>query len=255
MNCWIEGVGTSGIVVGHATGCLVGGNHIDGTAEHGIYVSSSSGCIISNNVIRSAGRRGGVSTCVGIKIADTTGSMIVSNIVDAPLTEGILVEFGTARCTIVGNLVRDTPQRAIRVNARTSAIQIIGNILAEARTEAIRIFGGSGCSITGNTIDSANDTAIAVDGSASGATISGNSIPAGPADGWVIRIDGSGHLAQGNHLASCRFGIRVAPGAKGIRLVHNNIAATERAYSDIGTDNIIIDGHNSPPQRQGRDHR
>ena len=252
LNCWIEGVGTCGIVVGQAIGCLISGNHIDGTAEHGIYSSASQGCIFSNNVIRNAGRLGGVSTCVGIKVADTTESTFNANIVESPLTEGILIESGTARCTVVGNVIHDTPQRTIRINDQTSAIQITGNILADAKTEAIRIFGGSGCSVMGNTITSARDTAIAIDGPARDATIIGNTVAAGPANGWAMRIDGSGHFVCGNHIMKCRFGIQVAPSARSIRMVSNQITATERAYSDVEDDSVTIDGHEGVPHQRGR---
>jgi|SRR5271157_847873 len=247
-NCWIEGVGTSGIVVGNASRCSVSSNVIDGTAEHGIYLSASSGCIVSNNTVRDAGRRGGVSTCVGIKIADTTESTVIANVVESPLTEGIVIEHGTARCTIMGNVVREAPQRAIRVNARTTGIQITGNILARAMTEAIRVFGGTGCNITGNTIDSANNTAIAIDGPTRSALITGNLIVTGPANGWTIRISGSGHLVHGNYLAACDYGIFIDAKAKNIRLLYNQIEATKRAYTGVQNDNIIIDVHDNLPR-------
>jgi parallel beta-helix repeat protein len=233
LNNWFEGLGSCGLVLGFATGCVVSGNHIDGTAEHGIYVSSSHNCIVANNVVRNAGRLGGVSTVVGIKVARTNGLTLSANVVEAPLTEGILIESGSSHCTIVGNLIRGAGQRAIRVNDKTSNVQVSGNILAEAATEAVRIFGGTGCNITGNTIESTNDTAIAIDGPARGVVVSNNSITAGPADGWTIRVDGSGHVLMGNVIGSCRYGIQLTSGARDVRLMFNQISATGRPFSEF----------------------
>jgi parallel beta-helix repeat protein len=233
INNWFEGLGTCGIVVGFATNCLIAGNHIDGTAEHGIYVSSSNDCIVANNVVRDAGRRSGVSTVVGIKVARTNGLVLSANVVESPLTEGILIESGTSRCSIVGNLIRRPAQRAIRVNDKTSNIQINGNILSDAGTEAIRLFGGVGCNISGNTIDSNKDTAIAIDLAAKGALVSNNSIASGPANGWAIRLDGSSHVLMGNVISECRYGINIMSGARDLRIMFNRITATGRSISDF----------------------
>ena len=240
LNNWFEGLGTCGIVLGFASGCVVTGNHIDGTAEHGIYISSTTDCIVANNVVRDAGQRGGVSTVVGIKVARTNGLVLSGNVVESALTEGILIESGTSRCTVVANLVRQAGQRAIRVNDKTSSIQISGNMLFESGTETIRVFGGTSCNINGNTIESTKDSAITIDSASRGVSVANNSITGISTDAWTIRLDGAGHVLMGNVINACKFGVKLASSARDIRLLFNQITATDRPLSEFDSKMVKV---------------
>jgi parallel beta-helix repeat protein len=138
INNFIEGVGTSGIVVGNSSGTVVAGNTISGALEHGIYVSVSSDTTVANNLITQVGAAD-CGACAGIKLANALRARIERNVISSPSHDGILFESGTTDSEATANKLSDVPQSGIRVLAGATRIRISRNVFTNVRGPTVLI--------------------------------------------------------------------------------------------------------------------
>jgi parallel beta-helix repeat protein len=231
----IEAVGTCGIALDNATEILVQDNHIDRPVEHGIYLSNSTvDSTITRNNITEAGY-GGSGTVVGIKLAgpNCKRNKVSRNLIDSPLTEGVICDFGSSDNVIEENRIIYTPERCIRIVANADRNVVRDNFLSEAGAEAIRDMGGSRTVIERNTVEGTGRAGIRLDPASSGARVYGNHLLDVDGNSWSIDVSGSSHEIVANDISDqVRRGIMVRSGSTGIMVDKNNNRATEVPFSD-----------------------
>jgi parallel beta-helix repeat protein len=240
----IEAVGTCGIALDNATQVLVEDNHIRRPVEHGIYLSSSTvGSTVSRNHIREAGY-GGRSTVVGIKLAgpDCRRNTISRNVIDNPLTEGVICDAGSSDNLIEANTVKNAPQRSVRILPDADRNLVRDNVLSGAGAEAILDMGGSRTIIEGNTIERTGRAGIQLDAGTAGARVYGNHLLIVDGDSWSIDVSGSGHKIVANNISDQVLnGIRVRSDGVRVTLDQNNNRASRYSLSDRGSATTIVE--------------
>jgi parallel beta-helix repeat protein len=240
----IEAVGTCAIALDNATQVLVEDNHIRRPVEHGIYLSSSTvGSTVSRNHILEAGY-GGRSTVVGIKLAgpDCLRNTISRNVIDHPLTEGVICDTGSSDNLIEGNTVKNAPQRGVRIVADADRNLVRDNVLSGAGAEAILDMGSRRTLIEGNTVQRTGRAGIKLEAASVGVRVLGNHLLAVDGDSWSIDVSGSGHEIVANNISDQVLqGIRVRPGGVRITLDKNNNRASRISLSDRGNATTIVE--------------
>lgn len=239
----IEGVGSCGIAMDNATKVLVEGNHIRRPVEHGIYLSSSTvDTTVSHNHIIEAGYSGR-STVVGVKLAGAgcRRNTIRHNVIDKPLTEGVICDAGSSDNLIEANVVSNAPQRGVRIVADADRNLVRDNVLSDAGAEAILDMGGSRTVIEGNTVQRTGRAGIQLDEASVEARVRGNHLLAVDGDSWSIDVSGSGHEIVANNISDQVLrGIRVRLGGVGVTLDRNNNRASRISLSDRGNATTIV---------------
>lgn len=133
----IEGVGTSGIVVGNSSNTIVSGNVIVTTLEHGIYVSESSDVLVTRNTINRVGAGGSCGACAGVKLANAVRVRVLGNVIATPSQDGILFDNGTVDSEASGNTVRGAGQYGIRLLQQTRDNLIAENVVEDSGNDAV----------------------------------------------------------------------------------------------------------------------
>jgi Pectate lyase superfamily protein/Right handed beta helix region len=232
---FIEAVGTCGIALDNATLVLVEDNYISRPVEHGLYLSESTVEItVTRNRITQAGF-GGASTVVGIKLAgpNCRRNTVNGNVIDAPLSEGVICDLYSSDNLIEANTIRNTPQRCIRIVASSDRNLIRDNVLAGAGAEAIRDMGGTQTVIQGNTVEGAARAGIRLDPASSHVTVSGNHLIDVNGAAWSIDVSGRDHEIVSNNITDqVQHGIVLRADSRRITVDANNNRASVVRLSD-----------------------
>lgn len=231
----IEAVGTCGIALDHATLVLIEDNHIRRPVEHGIYLSESTvDTTLTRNHITRAGF-GGTGTVVGIKLAGPMcrHNTVSRNIIDAPLSEGVICDLQSSDNLIEGNTIKNTPLRCVRIVANSDGNVIRDNVLSGAGAEAIREMGGSQTLIEGNTVEGAAQAGIRLDPASSRVRVVGNHLIEVNGAAWSIDVSGRDHEILDNNITDqVRLGILLRAGSRRVTVDANNNRATVTRISD-----------------------
>jgi hypothetical protein len=197
INNTIDSVGTGGVVMDHATDCIISGNIIHRPVEHGVYISTLSTDVqIFGNQIIDAGY-GGVSTVEGVKLANSVvNAHVHGNIITNALADGIVFESGVADCSAIGNTVRLCGYIGIRVNVGATDVTIDGNKVLDNVGVGIRCIGGTTIKISNNKVRANGPSCIQTDSGTTAVDISHNQLS--QVGGYAIELTATGATIMGN---------------------------------------------------------
>jgi len=194
--------GTHGFTISSKSYVTIQGFTITGTSGAGIYAIGASHVTISGNHVTGAGHPASGQTAQGIKLNNTSDSLVQGNTTDHNSEAGISLTDGSTRNTVKGNEsfanARGYVRAAPGIDVRAPGNAIIGNRCHDNEDTGIQSYtGGSnglivnnlaygngdhgiddlnvtGQRIIGNTVYGNVTAGINVEGSSSGATVENN---------------------------------------------------------------------------------
>lgn len=240
QRLYVHNVGTTGIVVGgSSTDVLVDDCVVSSTAEHGIYISSASSVTVQNCRVHDAGQAGGVSTVVGIKIADSSDVKVHGCTVTNALTDGIIIDVAASGVEIYDNWVASANRDGIRINSAGDGCTVRGNTILSPAQRGIRVVTASKSAIEDNVIRYAatppaagTPPAIQVDATGTDTEVRRNRVYGGSTTSYAIDVLGPRTAVAANRVTDATLGIRFQASATGSVESHNVVSASTTAFSD-----------------------
>lgn len=230
----IDDVGTCAVSMGECSDWRLDHVVAGDSAEHSFYVSSSTDVTLDHCRSLGAGRAGGVSTVVGLKLSSSTRTRVRSMEITNSLTEGIIFESDTDTllddCYVWGNT-----QRGIRILAGSTRPKIRNSRFRTNATGDVRDFGSTGALMTGchhiGTAPTASVLLLA-DGTV-GFEAYDNDVTAGPSGGWTYDIKGTNGRIRRNRIRSCDYGIISRAGVTSGTVASCDVTASILDYSVV----------------------
>src|SRR6266542_2087038 len=198
----VSGVNGVGIYVNTLSNVTVSGNTISNTSNYGLHVDTSSNVTVSGNDVSFAGQRAVDLIKYGIKLTDTTNSLVSGNVSHDNSNDGIFLDATTTGVRVTGNEAfgnargysraapgidvrgyNNTVDRNISHDNEDSGFQfytgshdnlVVDNLSYGNGDHGIDDLGSTNQRIISNTVYDNVAAGINVEGSSTGATIENN---------------------------------------------------------------------------------
>jgi parallel beta-helix repeat protein len=217
---------TYGFVISGRSWITVQGFTVTGTSKTGISVSSSSNITISGNRVSNAGQPIDGKTAQGIKLNDTTDSLVSSNTSNNNSEAGILLTGATTRTMVIGNTTfenaRGYTRAAPGIDVRSSGNTIQANVSHDNEDSGLQFYTGGGGNLVVDNVSYHNGDHGIDDLNAPGQQIIGNTVFGNVAAGINLEGTSSGGTLVNN--ISVDNGINSPRTASNIRLDSQSIA-------------------------------
>jgi parallel beta-helix repeat protein len=201
-NNQVSGITGYGFWANSSSGVTVSGNTISNTTSYGLHVDSSSNVTVSGNDVSGAGQRAVDLIKYGIKLTDTTASLVSGNVSHDNSNDGIFLDATTNGVRVTGNEAfgnargysraapgidvrgyNNTVDRNISHDNEDSGFQfytgshdnlVVDNLAYGNGDHGIDDLGSTNQRIISNTVYDNVAAGINVEGSSTGATIENN---------------------------------------------------------------------------------
>ena len=226
----------SGFVISGRSWITVTGFTITNSSDVGINVQDSSNVTISNNHVSYSGLKVSGKQRAGIKLGNTTDSLVVGNTSDHNSYAGITLTTGTTRSEVRGNFTFNNAQGFARAAPGIRVYQAVGNtvdgnITHDNEDSGIENYPGADNTLIYNNVSYNNGDHGIDDVTVSGARILSNTIYNNVTAG--INLEGSSSNAAIANNISVDNGIGSPRTHSDIRVEHDSTAGTTMDYNQV----------------------